>query len=241
MFTISQGTASVDSMKLNQFLSFNAGYVDTASFLALHGLFAAHVTGNFVTLGAALISDQHAGTWIKVLALPVFVGTIVLTRIIDNYLHLRHRNGYVFCLGLMLVLLLLAIPLYWLYLPFFGQDNWISVILGMLLVMAMAIQNALHKLYWIQEAPSTVMTGSTTELSLSIGQWLYPATAQGTAADAKRRVSQQIKSILPKIIAFALGCAVAAMVYHMALKLLFILPAVLMVIIFFNRGQYKKG
>ncbi|MFX8860307.1 DUF1275 family protein, partial [Acinetobacter baumannii] len=36
-------------------LSLNAGYVDTAGFLALHGLFTAHVTGNFVTLAAALV------------------------------------------------------------------------------------------------------------------------------------------------------------------------------------------
>ena len=50
---------------LSKVLSFNAGYVDTASFLALHGLFAAHVTGNFVTLGAALISVNHAGAWTK--------------------------------------------------------------------------------------------------------------------------------------------------------------------------------
>lgn len=43
-------------LNLTKILSFNAGYVDTASFLALHGLFAAHVTGNFVTLGAAWVS-----------------------------------------------------------------------------------------------------------------------------------------------------------------------------------------
>ena len=43
--------------RLSKLLSFNAGYVDTASFLALHGLFSAHVTGNFVTLGAALVSE----------------------------------------------------------------------------------------------------------------------------------------------------------------------------------------
>ena len=33
-----------------------AGYVDTAGYLALQGLFTAHVTGNFVTIGASLIS-----------------------------------------------------------------------------------------------------------------------------------------------------------------------------------------
>lgn len=36
-------------------LSFNGGYVDTAGFLALQGLFTAHVTGNFVTFGAAMV------------------------------------------------------------------------------------------------------------------------------------------------------------------------------------------
>jgi uncharacterized membrane protein YoaK (UPF0700 family) len=35
-------------------LSLNAGYGDTAGFLAFNGLFTAHVTGNFVTLGASL-------------------------------------------------------------------------------------------------------------------------------------------------------------------------------------------
>lgn len=41
-------------LNLTKILSFNAGYVDTASFLALHGLFAAHVTGNFMTLGGSM-------------------------------------------------------------------------------------------------------------------------------------------------------------------------------------------
>ena len=39
------------SRTLSHILGFNAGYVDTAGFLALGGLFTAHVTGNFVTLG----------------------------------------------------------------------------------------------------------------------------------------------------------------------------------------------
>jgi len=35
----------------------NGGYVDAAGFLALQGLFTAHVTGNFVTLGASLVLE----------------------------------------------------------------------------------------------------------------------------------------------------------------------------------------
>jgi uncharacterized membrane protein YoaK (UPF0700 family) len=40
-------------------LGFVAGFVDTAGFLGLQGLFTAHVTGNFVTLGAALVLGTH--------------------------------------------------------------------------------------------------------------------------------------------------------------------------------------
>ena len=36
-------------------LSVNGGFVDTAGFLGLQGLFTAHVTGNFVTLAATLL------------------------------------------------------------------------------------------------------------------------------------------------------------------------------------------
>jgi uncharacterized membrane protein YoaK (UPF0700 family) len=51
-------------------LSVNAGFMDTAAFLALKGLFTAHVTGNFVTLGAALVTGA-SGALAKLLALPV--------------------------------------------------------------------------------------------------------------------------------------------------------------------------
>ena len=53
-------------------LSFNGGFVDTAGFLGLQGLFTAHVTGNFVTLGAALVLGHH-GIVGKILALPEFI------------------------------------------------------------------------------------------------------------------------------------------------------------------------
>lgn len=235
-------------MKLNKLLAFNAGYVDTASFLALHGLFAAHVTGNFVTLGSALISDNQTGAWAKLMALPIFAGSIVLTQVIDNYLKCHRYDGYQFFLGAMFILLLLAVPLSWFYLPFPPTDTIAGFALGMLLVMAMAIQNALHKLYWIQEAPTTVMTGSTTELSLSIGKLLYsaPSTVTSTAKQIsyldnhQQNVITQIKAIVPKIAAFGLGCMMAALVYHFMLKMLFFLPPILMVLIFIYRDNYKR-
>ena len=52
-------------------LSVNGGYVDAAGFLALQGLFTSHVTGNFVTAGAAVVFGT-TGVAAKLLALPVF-------------------------------------------------------------------------------------------------------------------------------------------------------------------------
>src|SRR5258707_13661315 len=63
-------------------LSFNAGYVDTAGSLALQGLFTAHVTGNFVTIGAALVFGT-SGVVAKLLALPVFCIVIIATRLVS--------------------------------------------------------------------------------------------------------------------------------------------------------------
>ena len=61
-------------------LGVNGGFVDTAGFLALQGLFTAHVTGNFVTLGAAVVFGT-SGTAAKILALPTFCAVILLARL----------------------------------------------------------------------------------------------------------------------------------------------------------------
>src|SRR5206468_13135064 len=53
-------------------LSFIAGYVDTAVFVGLFGLFTAHVTGNFVLIGSELV-HRRPDVWPKLLAFPVFV------------------------------------------------------------------------------------------------------------------------------------------------------------------------
>jgi uncharacterized membrane protein YoaK (UPF0700 family) len=53
-------------------LAFNGGFVDMAGFLGLNGLFTAHITGNFVPLGHALVEGSH-GIMGKILALPQFI------------------------------------------------------------------------------------------------------------------------------------------------------------------------
>lgn len=70
--------------------SLTAGYADTGGFLALKGLFTSHVTGNFVTLGAALVFG-NSGALAKTLALPVFCLAVLLCRLLAFRLKVAGR------------------------------------------------------------------------------------------------------------------------------------------------------
>ncbi len=221
---------------LTKILSFNAGYVDTASFLALHGLFAAHVTGNFVTLGAALVNDSPTGAFAKLFALPMFCLMVLLTRLIDLRFVQAHKSSYEFLLISKIILFSLAAVLSVFYLPFPQTDTWFSFIVGMLLVSAMAIQNAMHRLHWVKESPTTVMTGSTTQLMLDVADLLRKPDTE-----KKAQITARIQNILPTMFCFALGCAIAALVYHFALLWIFIIPPLLTVLAYLKKEDYKKA
>ena len=223
-------------LNLSKILSFNAGYVDTASFLALHGLFAAHVTGNFVTLGAALVSDTHTGAWAKLAALPMFCLMVFATHWIDLKFIKLNKSSYHFLLILMIALFTAAASISVFYLPFPSYDTVPGFSVGMLLVAAMAIQNAMHRIHWVKESPTTVMTGSTTQLMLDLAH-----LSQGTTPEQKATPQQRLKSLFPTMLCFALGCAVAALIYKFALMYLFIVPIVLAVLSYFKKEHYKKA
>lgn len=222
-------------LRLPTLLSFNAGYIDTASFLAIHGLFAAHVTGNFVTLGAALVTDNHSGALAKLLALPMFCIAVIASKLIDQLFLSKQKSSYTFLLKSKFILYLLAALISVKYLPFPEEDHWPAFVVGMLLICGMAIQNAMHRLHWVKESPTTVMTGSTTQLMLDVGDLLSKSEKTDKVA-----IKTRFKKILPVMISFAIGCAIAAIVYHFALMWIFFVPPALMILIYIKKDQYAK-
>ena len=72
--------------KISLALSFVSGFTDTAGFIALFGLFTAHVTGNLVLAGAAVF-EQHAMDNLagKLLMLPVFITGVILCSYLIKY------------------------------------------------------------------------------------------------------------------------------------------------------------
>lgn len=53
-------------------LSFVGGFVDVVGFIALFGLFTAHVTGNFIMLGLEMVHATKLAI-AKLLAVPIFI------------------------------------------------------------------------------------------------------------------------------------------------------------------------
>src|SRR6202789_3166376 len=134
------------SPNLPLLLSFNGGFVDTAGFLALQGLFTAHVTGNFVTLGAAVVFGT-SGTAAKILALPTFCAVILLARLASHGLVVRGIAVLRTLLTLKVALLAAAAALAIRYGPFSNGDSGLALTTGLTLVSAMAIQNAAHRIH----------------------------------------------------------------------------------------------
>ena len=206
---------------LPQIQSLLAGFVDAAGYLALQGLFTAHVTGNFVTLGASLVHGT-TGVLAKLLALPVFCLVIVVTRIVSFQLPRLGLSILPTMLVVKTILLaagaVLAITLG----PFPDGDAPGALLTGMVLVSAMAIQNAAHRIHYASAPPTTLMTGSTTQIMIDVADLARRIPPEDRAA-ALARLTRLAQSVA----AFALGCAAGATLFATVGMWCFVVPPLL--------------
>jgi uncharacterized membrane protein YoaK (UPF0700 family) len=199
-------------------LSFNGGYVDTAGFLALQGLFTAHVTGNFVTLAASLVLGT-SGAIAKLLALPVFCVVIVVTRLVS--FGLPHLGLPVLrtMLSLKVFLLVAGAVMAIRFGPFPDTDSLTAIVTGMVLVSAMAIQNAAHRIHMGSAPPSTLMTGTTTQIMIDLADRL-----RGLPAEAAATTRARMSRMAAAVVVFAFGCAAAALLFSLTGGWCFVVP-----------------
>ncbi|GLH79571.1 membrane protein [Bradyrhizobium sp. SSBR45G] len=211
--------ATTDSRIVPLLLSVNAGYVDTAGFLALQGLFTAHVTGNFVTFGAALALGT-SGAIAKLLALPVFCVVVIATRLAGTLLSRRGSRAFEILIAVKLVLLVLGAALAIHFGPFHNGDSHEAILTGMVLVAAMAIQNAVHRIHLPTAPPSTLMTGTTTQVMIDLADRIYVGD-KGQAPPPGRLVQMAVN-----VAAFALGCGAAALLFVRLGSWCFVIPPI---------------
>ena len=208
-------------LMLPRLLSVNAGFIDAAAYLALKGLFAAHVTGNFVTLGAALVLGS-SGALAKLLALPVFCLVVLLARLAAHGLRARSLPVMSTLLVVQLALMILGAALATMFGPFASADGQVALVTGMVLVAAMAIQNAAHRAHLASAPPSTIMTGTTTQIMMDLGDVMH-----GLAPEKARATRERLTRMTVSVLAFAVGCTLGALLYAWLSVLCFWIPPAL--------------
>src|ERR1700680_1314884 len=142
----------MNSPVMTRLLSLNAGFVDTVGFLGLQGLFAAHITGNFVTLAAGFVYGLHGNTG-KILALPEFIGAVAVARLVGAALTARGLPTLTILLGVEAVFLAAFLALGTVYGPFPNSDVVPALAAGFAGVTAMALQNAMQRVQFPGEPP----------------------------------------------------------------------------------------
>lgn len=178
-------------------LAFASGFVDCAAFIHMGGLFVAHVTGNFVLLGAAVtaggLKSHETASALQLASLPLFFATVVLAVILARAWPDERRTARLVWLSAGLVLLAAGHAA-------LGPAADASAAIA--LIAAMAILNAAQRLDPGLGAPFTVMTGNVTGLGVQLAQALVGQPSQGSPAKKTGGVLL--------VAGFAIGCAAGA-------------------------------
>ena len=198
-------------------LSLVAGYVDSITFLALFGFFAAQVTGSFVVAAAEIVVDDR-GVAAKLLAIPVFMlgAGIAAAIIIARRGAKRSSLPLVFALETLLLAGFTALMLSsW---PMNDPDSWRVAAAGLLSAAAMGVQSTLVRLLLRGVPQTNVMTGNSTQLAIDATELIYatfrPARVAADAglavqvADARKRFAT-VFMILAGFLVGAMGGALA--------------------------------
>src|SRR6266550_5767741 len=186
-------------------LSTTAGAVDVVGFLALGGLFTAHITGNVVIVAAHYVTGGFSQIG-PLLAVPVFMAVMGLVTLASSAIARAGSSPLRQLLWLQTALLFGFLLLGVWFGRFDNADSSMAVLAGMLGVSAMATQNVLGKLA-LKGAPSTaVMTTNITQLTVDL---VTLARRRGNA-DELAKARSRARMTFPCIVGFVVGCAAGA-------------------------------
>ena len=179
-------------------LSTTAGAVDVIGFLALGGLFTAHITGNVVIVAAHYVTGVFSQIG-PLLAVPVFMAVLGLVTLAFGA---PLRPLLLLQTALLIGFLGLGVGLG----RFPDTNSSMAVLAGMLGVAAMATQNSLVKLALKGVASTAVMTTNITQLTVDLATLARSRRNPDEFAQAGRGA----RMTLPCIIGFVVGCAAGA-------------------------------
>lgn len=214
--------------------AFVAGFVDVVGFIALAGLFTAHVTGNLIMIGVEFAGGAD-GLWLKVLALPVFVAAVATVRLAEKRLLARGRDPVAPLVAVETALLLLfAAAGLWMQAQGGGAASGQAMLTGLLAVAAMAVQNALSRTSLAELGPTTIMTGNSTQVVIDIVD-LFSATPETRPA-----LHARLTKMVPSVASFALGAISGALLYTLTGFLAVALPVAVLAALSVSRFRTSQ-
>ncbi|MEJ8840639.1 YoaK family protein [Ramlibacter sp. AN1133] len=164
-----------------------AGWVDTIGFIGLHGVFTAHVTGNFVLLGTGLAGDGSEFA-AKLLVLPAFVAGVAGAASMHAFQRGRTAPLLWFQLAALACFLL-------------AGARTTTVLAACAGAFAMGVQNAHCRLSSGALGATTAMTGNVTQLVLDV------LGAAGVVPSDRAEARRRLFATLVPVAGFAAGCA----------------------------------
>jgi len=188
--------------RLPALLSVIAGTVDVIGFLTL-GLFTAHITGNLVVIAALLVRGGSPNLS-QILAVPIFaIAVAVVWRIAKAFA--KSGRGLAQPLLVLQLLLLASVLIFRIvFNSLASRQGWMSVVIGMAAVSAMACQSAFLHLVLVGAPSTAVMTGNLTNAVLSLLEIVFPSHPLGE--DARGRLIKTLKVV----VGFCAGCVAGA-------------------------------
>jgi len=187
-------------------LALVAGYVDVVGFVALFGLFTAHVTGNFVMIGVQLVQSSH-GILAKLLALPVFMLSVAGTKLVVVRFGRAGKSPARTLLLTQAALLLAFMAAGLAARPITSADAPLAILAGLLGVAAMGVQNAQSRLVLTDHVPTTIMTGNTTQVIIDVVELFHTVPGEDGAPKAR------LRKMVPALLAFAAGAVFGAFAF----------------------------
>ena len=189
-------------------LSFVSGFVDVVGFVALYGLFASHITGNFTVIGSDIVHGS-SGLTTKLLALPIFVVFVAITRFIVLGYEQKSRSPLRVLLLIQGILLAGCMFVGQSVSPVTDPDKAGPILAGLLGVSAMAIQNSYGRLILVGHPTTTIMTVNSTQSVIDFID-MYRGIP-GVSERARTRFER----IAPTVLAFIVGTLAGAYGYIM--------------------------
>ncbi|MGV2289901.1 YoaK family protein [Trinickia sp. YCB016] len=214
-----------------------AGFVDTLSFVALFGLFTAHVTGNFVLIGAG-VAGFGRGVLLKLIVFPAFIGGVVVSALLVRSLSEQHARQGARLLHAVQAVLMFGYCLAGVWATPVSQPDSLSVtVAGIVGAFAMGVQNAHPRLIKRPGVPNTVMTGNVTQAILDVVDILSADTSESVREAARARFAM----MMPAIVAFAIGAVAGALSYRYTGFWALLAPACALVALALTTGEHERA